>query len=124
MGRKILAVVAGFVVWTIIWLVVPFAIRAASPGSFDAVGVPTTSTMMLVILLLSVICSLAGGWVTAKVATESAAKVVLILGIVLLLVGIAVQASVWTLMPVWYHLIFLVLLIPMAIVGGRLGGAS
>ena len=35
-------------------------------------------------------------------------------------VGIAVEASVWSLLPAWYHIIFLVLLIPVTMAGGRL----
>jgi hypothetical protein len=37
----------------------------------------------------------------------------------LLLTGIFVQASVWTLMPIWYHVPFLALLVPIAVIGGR-----
>ncbi len=34
--------------------------------------------------------------------------------------GIAVQAGVWNLMPVWYQVAFLALLVPVSAVGGRL----
>ena len=44
----------------------------------------------------------------------------LILGILLLIVGVLVQAMVWNLLPIWYHLIFLILLIPATIAGGKL----
>ena len=42
------------------------------------------------------------------------------LGLALLAVGIAVQAGYWDVLPIWYHLIFLALLLPMAALGGRL----
>jgi TRAP-type C4-dicarboxylate transport system permease small subunit len=44
----------------------------------------------------------------------------LILGILLLAFGILVQVVAWNYMPIWYHLIFLALLIPMTMIGGKL----
>ena len=41
----------------------------------------------------------------------------------LLATGIAVQAGVWSLMPAWYHLTFLVLLAPMVLTGGKLAAS-
>ena len=42
---------------------------------------------------------------------------------VLLLTGIGVQASVWSLMPTWYHVTFLALVVPMTLLGSRLASA-
>ena len=42
------------------------------------------------------------------------------LGILLFLFGAMVQAMAWNYIPIWYHVIFLALLIPMSILGGRL----
>jgi len=124
MGRKILAIVAGFVVWTIIWLGGNAVVQTAAADAIGEDGSVTSAGVLLLLLVISIVCSAAGGFVTAKVATEGAAKIVLTLGIVLLVVGIAVQVfAAWDLMPVWYHLIFLVLLVPMAIAGGRMAGA-
>ncbi len=36
--------------------------------------------------------------------------------------GMSVQAAVWNLMPVWYHLVFLGLLVPGCLLGARLKG--
>ena len=38
----------------------------------------------------------------------------------MLAVGIGVQAGSWNLMPVWYHLTFLALLVPGALIGAKL----
>jgi uncharacterized protein (DUF983 family) len=38
----------------------------------------------------------------------------------LLLVGIFVQMGIWDKIPLWYHLAFWILLIPMTIIGGKL----
>ena len=43
--------------------------------------------------------------------------------VLLLITGIFVQMSIWALMPAWYHLTFLALLIPVTLVGGKFGGS-
>ena len=44
----------------------------------------------------------------------------LILGVILLIVGIAVQIMFWNVFPIWFHLIFWALLVPMTILGGKM----
>ena len=123
MGRSIGAVIVGFIVWTIIWLGGNFAMVAGMPGQYDLeTGFPTTTTPWVIALALSVICSGFAGLVAAKIS-RAASRDVLILAIILLLVGIAVQASAWAQIPLWYNLVFLALIVPITILGGRLGAA-
>jgi hypothetical protein len=42
------------------------------------------------------------------------------LGLILLGVGMFVQAQYRYLMPLWYHLLFLLLLVPACMIGGQL----
>ena len=60
------------------------------------------------------------GLATAKLAGAKASGAVVVMAVMLLVTGIGVQSTVWSLMPVWYHLAFLGLLVPVALVGGRL----
>ena len=46
--------------------------------------------------------------------------IVIAMALLLLLTGVGVQLGVWPLMPVWYHLLFLALIVPVAVFGGRL----
>ncbi len=45
---------------------------------------------------------------------------VLVTAVLLLLTGIGVQSTVWHLMPLWYHATFLVLIVPVCVLAGRL----
>jgi len=74
-------------------------------------------------LFRSVIVSIMSGFIAAVVSGENK-KAPLWLGIVLLLFGIMVQAMAWSYIPIWYHLFFLVLLIPMSILGGKMKSAT
>jgi len=47
-----------------------------------------------------------------------------VLAVLLLATGVGVQASVWILMPVWYHLGFLGLLVPGCLLRARLKGTG
>ena len=37
-----------------------------------------------------------------------------------LFIGIVVEVMYWSLMPVWYHIVFLALVVPMTLQGGRM----
>jgi hypothetical protein len=131
MLRIILGVVAGFVVWMVIWGGSDTILKAVSPdwwgknlkGMEDMLTTKqpfrTDSTILILTLIRGVICSIIAGFVAALVAKENT-KSTLILGIVLLAVGIFVQWIFWEVAPIWYHLSFLILLIPMTILGGKL----
>lgn len=120
MVRAILGVSLGFVVWSIIWVGGYAGLSAAMPERFPPEGPLRDVAGLLTILGVSVVCSLSAGAAAGSIARSS--KAILVLAALLLLVGIAVQASVWSLMPAWYHAAFLVLIVPTTIVGGRISG--
>ncbi len=119
MVRMIIGVIVGYAVWTAIWLTVNATVFAEA-GEVIAAGDAVTETgPLLGVLALSIACSLAGGGVAAAIAGgESARGAVLVTALLLLATGIFVQAGIWSLMPVWYHLIFLALLVPVTLLGG------
>ncbi|MCG8405349.1 MAG: hypothetical protein MI923_09145 [Phycisphaerales bacterium] len=121
MKRVVFAIVMGFIAWTVIWLGAGAVLQSSMPDAFSA-GRPIADVPALVITLaLSLVCSLAAGFVASKIGATSAGKAVLTLSLILLAVGIGVQVSMWQLMPVWYHLAFLAFIVPMTTLGGRFG---
>ncbi len=120
MLRIILGVIVGFVVWSILWVGVDAILRMVWTDYDESVKAMTfSSTMLIVPLILSAIVSIISGFIAALIAKENS-KSPLILGILLLIVGIFVQISVWDKIPLWYNLAFWILLIPMTVLGGRL----
>jgi len=117
-GRKILAVVAGFALWGILWSLGTTGAQAALPAIL-APDQPIEHTGALWgLIAYSVVLSILVGYVAAMIAS---ARAVLALAIVNLVAGIIAEVSYWELLPVWYHLIFLLLVVPATIVGGRVG---
>lgn len=130
--KSVLAVLAGFAVWTVIYLGSTQGILAAFPNRFADDGSTRDISVLLLMLLASVVASFAAGWITAAVAPKARLRHGLVLGGINLLVGIGVQSAYWSTIPVWYHLTFLGLLVPVIALGawlsriakGRLGQAS
>ncbi len=131
MLKIILGIIVGFIVWSVLWAGSHELIKILSSGWYgkidtefmDAITKGTSytvdSTILVLSLIRSVLFSIIAGFVAAFIAKENTLST-LILGVLLLIVGILVQVSIWSYMPLWYHIPFLILLIPMAVFGGKL----
>ena len=120
MLKIILGVVAGFFVWSILWVGTDAVLKAVWTGYKENVEAMSFSPAMLIVpLILSAVCSITAGFVAALIAGENS-KSPLILGALLLIAGIFAQMGVWDKIPLWYHLAFWILLIPMTVFGGKL----
>lgn len=118
MGRTIGAVIAGVVLWGALWSGGNFGLAAV--GLFT-VGEPITSVPPLVILIVySAVLSVLAGYVTAMIRGGDAMGAVQALAGANLTIGIVVEVMYWALMPAWYHIVFLALVVPVTIVGGRM----
>jgi hypothetical protein len=123
--RPFLAVLAGYVLWSALWLAGNAAFQALWPEAYPADFPATPITALVAIvspLVLSVLCSFAGGRLTAAIAPGRGA--VWALALALLATGIAVQSTAWHALPLWYQLSFLGLLVPVTLLGGRPGRPS
>ena len=131
MTRTVLGVFAGFVAWTIAWVgsemilssIWPewygahqraFTAAIKSGGQFSA-----DATVLLIHILCASVVSLIAGFVAALVARESK-RAPLILGVVLTAFGVLKAVMSWPYVPIWYHIIFTALLIPLTLAGGKL----
>ena len=130
MLRIALGVVAGFVAWLIVWVGVEKIISALWPafgvhqrafqdaitngGEFTA-----NSTMLLTHIVLGSIVSVMSGALAALIAGDNS-RAPLFVGILLLAMGVLKAVMSWQYVPIWYHAIFTAILLPMAILGGRL----
>lgn len=135
MVRIILGVIAGFVVWSIFWvgseaLLVQLSpawygkhYAAAETAMVQGTSLASDPLISFINLIRSFLTSIGAGYICALVAGEFR-RSTLILGVILLAVGIAVEYMVWNLAPAWYHILFIVFLIPMTVLGGRLRRSS
>ncbi|HLA94814.1 MAG TPA: hypothetical protein VK612_03770 [Pyrinomonadaceae bacterium] len=132
MLRIVLGVIAGFFAWVIVWVGVEKVLIAILPEWYGAPQlafqhavenqVPqfTAETRLLLshIVIASVV-ALVSGFLAALVSGENK-RAPLVLGFLLLALGLLKVVMSWPYVPIWYHVIFTAILLPMAILGGKL----
>lgn len=119
MGRTIGAVVAGVVLWGVLWNAL--SVGLMSLGMITA-GEPITGIgLLLGLIAYSAALSVGAGWVAAAIKGDpDAMTAVKALAGTNLLIGIVTEVLYWELLPVWYHVVFLALVVPMTLQGGKL----
>jgi len=120
MVRNIVSVISGFVVWTVLWLGSSWAVRLAMPEPFGDDGSVDSTGILVAFIVLSFVFSIIAGFTTATLTRRDRMKPSLALGIVLLVVGIFAEGMSWAVLPLWYHLFLLALLIPGVLIGARM----
>jgi hypothetical protein len=131
MVRIVLGVIAGFFAWSIVWVgsekilsaiwpqwygahQLAFEAAIANSGQFTA-----DTTILLMNVARGSIVSVMSGFLAALIAGENR-RAPLVLGFLLVAFGLLVVVLSWPYVPIWYHLIFTALLMPMTIIGGKL----
>lgn len=117
MVRLILGIVAAPILWGIISIPINLGL-ASLYGA--AAAPPYPESYLISALILSVGYALFSGYGAAIVAGTGERKLGLGAGIALLIVGLGVQISAWDSLPVWWHLIFLAMLVPVCTYGAGL----
>jgi len=120
MKKPILAFIAGVVAWIVVASALNRGLRIVLPGYSAAE--PTfnfTLGMMLGRLSLAAFASLVAGAVVAWIAPGSK-RTAWVLGLILLGSFIPVHVRLWNTFPIWYHLTFLLTLVPLVVLGARL----
>jgi hypothetical protein len=130
MLRIVLGVIGGFIAWLIVWVGSEKAISAIWPAfgvhqkAFEEVlknggQFTADNTMLLTHIVMGSIVSVLAGILSALIAGENT-RAPLVLGFVLLALGLLKAVMSWQYVPIWYHIIFTAILLPMAILGGKL----
>ncbi len=131
MIRIILGVIVGFFAWSIVWVgsekilsaiwpewygahQTAFEAAIANGGQFT----PDTTILLMNIVRGSIV-SVMSGFLAALIAGENR-RSPLVLGILLVAFDLLIVVLSWEHVPIWYGVIFTVLLLPMTIIGSKL----
>ena len=119
MAKNILGIVAGLAVWVIVATLAGLIMRASWPA-YDRVASAMTFTlpMMMARLSIGALATISMGMVTAAMSQSVVGR--LMPGVVMLIVFIPEHVMLWGKFPVWYHLTFLLSLVPLTYAGGRI----
>lgn len=121
MLRSVAAIISGFLSWGIVCSAVNQILYSVFPNSFNADGTTDNVGILIFLLVMSVFYSILSGFVTATIARYKEMFHVFIQSLVNLGFGFFIQLQYWDKMPLWYHLPFLILLIPGILLGGIFG---
>jgi hypothetical protein len=120
MWRTIAAIVAGLVAWAVVVTILNFGLRLWLPGYVQVEhAMAFTLPMKIARLLMAAVTSLAAGAVVRAVAPASD-RAPWIVGLVILLLFLPSHFYLWNKFPIWYHLSFLVPLVPLVVLGAQL----
>lgn len=119
-GKSIWAVVAGVLFIVIVTTLVDVALHKA--GVYPRMDKPLDDRLALLATSYRAVISVAGAWLTARLAPEKPMKHALILGWVGVVLGLIGLVVTWKLAlgPRWYPIALVVLAIPQCWLGGRL----
>ncbi len=120
MKRSIFACLAGLLTWIVVVTVINRVLRLSLPNYTAAE--PTlqfTLGMKWARLLMAIVTSLAAGAVTRWISPSSR-WAPFIVGSVVLAMFVPLHIAIWSKFPVWYHLTFLLTIIPAMLVGALL----
>jgi hypothetical protein len=118
--KSIWAVVAGVLVVVVVTTVVDLVLHAVRV--FPPADQPIDNSLALLATSYRVVISVAGAWLTARLAPDRPMKHAMMLGYVGVVLGLVGLVATWNLGlgPRWYPIALVVLAIPQCWVGGRL----
>ena len=120
MKRSVLACLAGFLTWIVVVMVINSGLRLSLPNYTAAEQtLQFTLGMKWARLLMAIVTSVAAGAVTGWIP-RSSRWAPLIVGSVVLAMFVPVHLAIWNKFPTWYHLTFLLTIIPAVLVGALL----
>jgi hypothetical protein len=124
MKRSILACLAGLLTWIVVVTVINRVLRLSLPNYTAAEHtLQFTLVMKCARLFMAILTSLVAGAVTHWIS-QSSRWAPLIVGSLVLAMFLPLHIAIWSKFPVWYHLTFLLTIIPAVLVGALLSPRS
>src|SRR5262245_27778266 len=120
MARSIGAVVAGILVNVVLATAIDFVLQAT--GVFPPARQPMANGLYALAMAYRLAISVAGGYVTARLAPSRPMAHVLALGIIGFVLAVMGTVVMWNAGPHWYPLALVVTALPATWLGGRLSG--
>ncbi len=120
MKRSVLAGLAGLLTWAVVVTVINRVLRLSLPNYTAAEHtLQFTLGMKWARLMMAIVTSMVAGAVTRWISPSSR-WTPLIVGSVVLAMFLPAHIALWSKFPVWYHLTFLLTIVPAVLVGALL----
>ena len=90
------------------------------PNAFDAQGHARAESTLFIKLAYETLFALLAGYITARIAVRKPFNHVLIMAAIVLAGRAFISIATWDVVPLWFNLGVLVLIIPAALLGAKL----
>jgi len=123
MWRTIGSIIIGILAWGLVVTLLNFGLRAGIPGYHAAEAtLQFTGVMKAGRLIEAALASFAAGMAVRALAPSSRAAP-WVTGLIILAMFLPVHIQLWSKFPAWYHLTFLLSIVPLVVLGAsvRLG---
>jgi hypothetical protein len=122
-GRVTVAVLAGATTWAVLWNAGTLGAQAALPELMPAGQAITHSGVLLILIAYGAMLSVLAGYTTVAVARKYAVPALRMLAALQFTLGLVFEIAFWGMTPVWYHVVFVAMVIPATLYGGSLRGS-
>lgn len=120
MWRTVLSVIGGLIAWMLVVALIDLGLRHGLQGYAEAeTSLAFTLTMKIARLSMAMLASIAAGIAVRAIAPASRLAP-WIVGFLLLLLFVPIHVQLWSKLPAWYHLTFLITLAPLIALGAQL----
>jgi hypothetical protein len=119
--RSIVAVGAGFFAVMVLGAAADMAFAELSPNAFDAVGHAREQSSLIIKLAYETLFAFLAGYVTARIAIRRPYLHAFVMGCIVLAGRALIAVTAWDVTPPWFNLGILVLILPVALLGAKLG---
>ena len=118
--RSVVSVAAGFFAVMVLGAAAEVVLRQAAPSAFDAQGHARAESTLFITLAYETVFALLAGYVTARIAVRKPFTHVLVMAGLVLAGRAFISVATWDVVPLWFNLGVLVLIVPAALLGAKL----
>lgn len=118
--RSIVSVAAGFFTVMVLGAAADVVLTQALPNAFDAQGHARAESTLFIKLAYETLFALLAGYITARIAIRKPFTHVLVMAAIVLAGRALIAVASWDVVPLWFNLGVLVLIVPAALLGAKL----
>ena len=118
--RSVVSIAAGFFAVMVLGAAADVVLGQVSPDAFDAQGHARAESTLFIKLAYETLFALIAGYLTARVAVRKPFTHVLVMAGIVLAGRAFIALATWDVVPLWFNLGVLVLIVPVALLGAKL----
>ena len=118
--RSVVSIAAGFFAVMVLGAAADVVLAQVLPNAFDAQGHARAESTLFIKLAYETVFALLAGYLTARIAVRKPFTHVVVMAGIVLAGRAFIALATWDVVPLWFNLGVLVLIVPAALLGAKL----